>query len=319
MISQAIDHDMGPTDARDFRSRLRGSLPSGELPPWASIRWLRITVFYFLFPLILNVGVALRGPDHAPNFCLAERLILFLPSSIVIWGAAGIGAALLAQLTRSKSLPITVLLAIGGSAISLITYHYALGLWLFFLQDRWPWFATFLIDQRPMLRDDVWAIFRTPLAITQCAQFAIATILYHWIVPEARYYGGAPVKIGTNCVAAPMPIPGDRSSLLKKLPSKLGTDIIMMAAEEHYVMVSTTLGSAMILYRFADAIEDVCGLDGDRVHRSYWIAWPHVVSIDRAGRGRTLIMSSGARVPVSRSHNARVERRRGLGAVAASA
>ena len=96
------------------------------------------------------------------------------------------------------------------------------------------------------------------------------------------------------------------SRFLDRLPTDLGRDLIYIKMADHYVEVFTTIGSTLLLMRFADAISELRGADGLRVHRSYWVSRAHVIQAARHN-GRTILrLSNGHRVPVSRSHDADV-------------
>ena len=60
-----------------------------------------------------------------------------------------------------------------------------------------------------------------------------------------------------------------QNSLFDRLPAALGRDVIYLEVSGHYVQVTTTVGSAVTLMRFSDAV-DALGDLGMRVHRSYW-------------------------------------------------
>ncbi len=93
---------------------------------------------------------------------------------------------------------------------------------------------------------------------------------------------------------------------LDRLPTDLGRDLIYIKMADHYVEVFTTTGSTLVLMRFADAISELRGTDGLRVHRSYWVARAHVAETAR-DKGRTVLrLTNGHRVPVSRSYIAKV-------------
>ena len=59
-------------------------------------------------------------------------------------------------------------------------------------------------------------------------------------------------------------------SLSKKT---LGSDIYLIAAEQHYIRVVTKLGEDMIFYRFSDAVREMDDLNstGKQIHRSFWV------------------------------------------------
>ena len=86
-----------------------------------------------------------------------------------------------------------------------------------------------------------------------------------------------------------------------RLPDDLGRDIIYLAASAHYVDVVTAAGSAAILLRFSDAVAELGNL-GLRVHRSYWVAYPHVKRAFRRD-GRTLLqLTDNHEVRVGRNY-----------------
>jgi hypothetical protein len=99
--------------------------------------------------------------------------------------------------------------------------------------------------------------------------------------------------------------------LLMRLPEKLrDARIEAVEAEDHYLRVHTDAGSALILMRLSDAVEELAGLAGARTHRSWWVARDAVRAAERGGGRATLRLASGVRVPVSRSY-ARDLRREG--------
>ena len=54
--------------------------------------------------------------------------------------------------------------------------------------------------------------------------------------------------------------------------------------------------------RLNDAIAELDGVEGMRVHRSWWVAMDAVTGTLRRGRGTALLLSNGTEVPVSRSY-----------------
>ena len=88
-------------------------------------------------------------------------------------------------------------------------------------------------------------------------------------------------------------------AFLALLPEGAGRDIVHLRAAGHYVKVTTTTGTAVILLRFGDAIGEL-GDSGMQVHRGYWIAHDHVVAIVRRGTLMALRLTTGDVVPVSR-------------------
>ena len=98
--------------------------------------------------------------------------------------------------------------------------------------------------------------------------------------------------------------PGAR--FLDRLPEKLGRDLIYLKTADHYVEAFTTAGSTLVLMRFVDAVAELDGAGGMRVHRSYWVARRHVAGTARRRGRTTLRLTGGHEVPVSRTYLAGV-------------
>ena len=141
--------------------------------------------------------------------------------------------------------------------------------------------------------------YRPATLISHVALSAIAVTLIVNALIEFRERGRAD--------ALPGPVAKEQSraftpSLLQsKLPHNLGCDIISVRAQDHYVEVTTSKGSAMVLMRLGDAIADLEPHNGLQVHRSWWINLAHVVQTRRSPRGLELTLVSDQTVPVGRS------------------
>lgn len=95
-----------------------------------------------------------------------------------------------------------------------------------------------------------------------------------------------------------------------RLAARLGgidaVEILHLAAEDHYVHVTTGSGTIRLLMRFSDAIDELDGVPGLRVHRSHWVAAAAVKDVRRANGQLRIELSTGAEVPVSRGHESDV-------------
>jgi len=90
---------------------------------------------------------------------------------------------------------------------------------------------------------------------------------------------------------------------LARLPPRLaGGTLWAVQAEDHYLRLRTSLGEDLILMRLADAVAELEGIEGARVHRSWWVARAAVIGVERGDGRATLILADGARAPVSRSY-----------------
>ena len=97
---------------------------------------------------------------------------------------------------------------------------------------------------------------------------------------------------------APSPLP---NPLYDQLPPELGSDIIALEMEDHYVRVHTALGSALVLMRLRDAMVLVAETEGMQVHRSWWVARGAVEDVLRDGRNVRLKLARGLEAPVARA------------------
>lgn len=113
-----------------------------------------------------------------------------------------------------------------------------------------------------------------------------------------------PPAVSAAAEPAPPPIaePTPRTNtLLDQLPPHLGREILCVENEDHYIRVHTTAGNALILMRLRDAIAQLADIDGEQVHRSWWVARAAVANVIRTERRIELRLTDGRDVPVSRT------------------
>lgn len=132
------------------------------------------------------------------------------------------------------------------------------------------------------------------------------TLLFNLLQP-----GTAPVPPGAAASApapapavpepAPAPAPSPANPLIEQLPPELGSDIVALEMEDHYVRVHTALGSALVLMRLRDAVALLGDLEGMQVHRSWWVARGAVEDVLREGRNVRLKLARGIEAPVARA------------------
>lgn len=86
-----------------------------------------------------------------------------------------------------------------------------------------------------------------------------------------------------------------------RLSRRVSRDVVYLKMDDHYVNVCTTGGSCLISMRFMDAVEEL-GASGMQVHRSYWVAYRHMLATGRRD-GRPIVhLSGGHHVPISRPY-----------------
>jgi hypothetical protein len=105
--------------------------------------------------------------------------------------------------------------------------------------------------------------------------------------------------LGRRGAATTVPI--GTSAFVARLPLHLGTKLVALKAEDHYVLTYTEAGKALVLYRLSDAINELQGYRGLRVHRSWWINIDAVEHVETSPRGPCVVLHGGLRVPISAS------------------
>lgn len=136
------------------------------------------------------------------------------------------------------------------------------------------------------------------------------TLLFNLVqgTPRAAAPIAEPVAAGrVVSVSAPEPVPAPSAPLppnplLDQLPAELGSAIIALEMEDHYVRVHTMLGSALVLMRLRDAVALIGDLEGMQVHRSWWVARGAVEEVVRDGRNIRLRLPRGLEAPVARTN-----------------
>ena len=91
-------------------------------------------------------------------------------------------------------------------------------------------------------------------------------------------------------------------AFFRRLPAHLGKNILSLEAQDHYVNVTTDKGSALVLIRLADAIAELEGLEGLRIHRSHWVAENAITKTSRKNGKLQVELSNGTALPVSRTY-----------------
>lgn len=126
---------------------------------------------------------------------------------------------------------------------------------------------------------------------------AAISVIYYLV--ESSMKGNADAQFAKTHSQPPA---ATATPFLKRLPVELGKDIISLQAQDHYVRVNTTKGSEMVLIRLSDAESELEGIEGTRVHRSWWLARAHIGELKRENDKLIAVLSNGQQVPVSRTY-----------------
>ena len=100
--------------------------------------------------------------------------------------------------------------------------------------------------------------------------------------------------------SAPAEAQAATAPFLDRLPPAWADRLIALEMEDHYVRAHGPDASALILLRMRDAEAELAGIDGLRIHRSWWVARSAVEKAVRDGRGTKLRLTNGLEPPVAR-------------------
>jgi hypothetical protein len=96
-----------------------------------------------------------------------------------------------------------------------------------------------------------------------------------------------------------------RAEFISRLPESLGTNVIAISSDLHYLHVYTDLGRCMILGSLQEAADSM-GEAGLRVHRAHWVARRAIVKIVKNGQQWYCLLSNDLKIPISRRNKSTV-------------
>jgi hypothetical protein len=96
-----------------------------------------------------------------------------------------------------------------------------------------------------------------------------------------------------------------RAEFISRLPESLGTNVIAISSDLHYLYVYTDLGRCMILGSLQQAADSM-GEAGLRVHRAHWVARRAIVKIVKNGHQWHCLLSNDLKIPISRRNKSTV-------------
>jgi hypothetical protein len=239
---------------------------------------------------VIGVFLAIIGPFGSIAAPMAERLVTWLGfawlgyacyrpmQAVVTWGARELG------LPRWGMLAATVLVATVPMTVAVVAVN-SLG------PGRWL---------SPGLEG--WLTTYSSVLVIGGAITALFNMVQGPGLIDRDRPAQAPAASSPAPSAAPEPPPAPTAHpLLDQLPAELGSQIIALEMEDHYVRVHTALGSALVLMRLRDAMVLVGEIEGMQVHRSWWVARGAVEDVLREGRNVRLQLARGIEAPVARA------------------
>jgi DNA-binding LytR/AlgR family response regulator len=240
-------------------------------------------------PLLAAIAVGLllgfAGPFGSyPTFPTATRYAFWLGLTV-----AGVMAAVAADAV----LPVTRLCA-GALRIGAVALVSALPMTFVV-----AWTMSLVQPGRSFAPLQLPALFACVAAVQLLVVYA--TTITAPTADDAEAPGRAPALPEPGAEAIPAAFP---SGLLSRLPPEIGSDIIALETEDHYLRVHAIGGSALILMRMADAVALLDPRLGAQVHRRWWVAQAAVAGVRTEGQKLSLCLVDNTQVPVGRTFSA---------------
>ena len=273
----------------------------------------------------LAVFVAVLGPmDTRQTLTLIQRFSYFgVVAFFVVPMCFGSILCTLYAMRNRRSVHLTLAMTVTGliviapcTAVSVTAYAlfhggrfpgepllaiYVVGLLMFAGATSLVWYVLYLRLKLTMLDHSQAAIAGVPVRGTSGSDAKGAA---RHDVP----LGSAPAEDAAISVALDAPDDSRRREqdeddariARPRLPAEIGEDVVYVHVSGHYVEVVTTSRTNVVLMRLSDVAEALAG-QGMQTHRSYWVAYRHIVRLQRNDHRLMLHLTGGHEVPVSRS------------------
>ncbi len=230
-----------------------------------------------LFVVAAGVGVflAFLGPFGSYGAPLPDRLVFWITSVVAGTGLSALTTLLLPVRWRGHSGPVYVL-----TATALVTPLQTLVVQLL---------LPLIAPPQVVAEMGFWQELPNVAVL-----MLIGTSAAWFFQTRPKITARPPVE-----TVAPAP---ETSPFFARLPRALGTQVLCLEMEDHYLRAHTPLGNALILMRLRDAVTELRAVPGTQVHKSWWVARAALAGAERGKSGWELILTDGRRVPVGRTY-----------------
>jgi hypothetical protein len=254
---------------------------------------------------LLSIGLALSEPSASEGLGLPARLVFWfahVASALFLFEFAQIHLGRIALFERLPPLLLVIAVGVVGALL--------FALFNLLLLDRIAFLGGGLAEPEPIslrglideLRDSgatsvlFWVLLNSPRLIIIAQQQDGEN-------PDEQLQSDGPVTppVMTSELRND---DGPLHDLVARLPRRIGTDIVAISAELHYLRVYTRLGEALILMSFGRAVEALGVVPGQLIHRSHWVALAHIVALEAGGNRVLCRLDTGLALPVSRTYRA---------------
>ncbi len=234
--------------------------------------------------VMVAVGVALAALGPFGSFAIGSfgaRLAYWIPAALI--GYAIFRPTTLAAILIARRLELPELAAaVAGVLVAAIPGTFAIA-----------YLGGYRLGNEPRF-DDLFQLYVQVSVIGVLVMVVFVLMGQGSTRPVAGSAPGAAAAIDSPTMPAPT------APFLDRLPDAWGHRLVALEMEDHYVRAHGPDASALILLRMRDAEAELAGIDGLRIHRSWWVARGAVEKVLRDGRGYKLRLTNGLEPPVAR-------------------
>ncbi|MGE0581526.1 MAG: LytTR family DNA-binding domain-containing protein [Steroidobacteraceae bacterium] len=247
-------------------------------------------LFYLAAPLLVSVLLGWNRMLVGTHMSRAGSTLFWTGLVGIVWIAAIVGTRLVGALVHRLHWP-TWLRAFTGALVGILLFYWPIARYRHFGLGLLP-------DEFMQLAPPLpWPTFEY---LPRLFANTLPGVLY-WVVAYAVFE-----KWLGNRESLPTELPamagaGAEATLRARLPAHLDAEIIALKAEDHYVRVYTEKGDTLVHYRFRDAVQDLRGVDGLQVHRSYWVRRASITGRFTKAHNQILRVGDNLSIPISRS------------------
>jgi len=250
-------------------------------------------IFYVLVPVAFGLVVGWLQPSRSADWSKFPAVYYWIVSFAVGWAMFGIGTQVARVVLRPWNPPFLLALFVGWALANVPAGYFA----RFHISATYEIFESLPRAPIPPMPTLSWDLLSGNFLddnIVGLSLWLAINAFFVYVVRIPRFgYGPQTPKGETQGTGTP--------TFLARIKPELGSTVLALAAEQHYLRVYTTLGNDLILYRFADAVREM-GARGVQVHRSYWVAKDAGASTEMDATKAQIVLKNGLKVPVSRTY-----------------
>ena len=142
-------------------------------------------------------------------------------------------------------------------------------------------------------------IYRAQIWTLTALNIVVSAIIFSWVepvIPRYFYHEGI-LKFRQR---------HKKRNLEETVPADKRGPLVALSAQDHYVEILTENGSHLNRISMAEAVAMAPAEAGMSVHRSHWVAYNSMVSLNKSAERYHLKLRSGASIPVAKTKVAEV-------------